>query len=142
VTVYVDRPTVPADEPVDSPTIDVPMPTSSFPVITSPREGSLITPINDTVWFIGTGPATLTVVLTTANGALIGATTSDSQGNWRILAASGRFQGSQQNVQATIVTDGSASSLVSFTFKKATLMERILRVVGAVGLDHAISSRP
>jgi hypothetical protein len=98
-------------------------------VISSPRQEALITPIDGTVFITGTGPASQTVTVRTQSGALVAATTSDGQGNWRILVASSRLKGSQQRIYAELL-DETKSSIVSFSIKKQTFLERVLRVLG------------
>jgi hypothetical protein len=134
VTIYADDPTLSTDQPSDSPTIEIPLPVVDFPVITSPRMGSLVVPIDGMVYVLGTGPANETIRLVAADGDVLGAGTSDSHGNWRILAPSERFDGSKQLVRAELL-DGTPSNWVRFSFKHDTFVERVLHFFGA---DYAL----
>jgi hypothetical protein len=92
--------------------------------------GALVVPIDGSVYVLGTGPANTTIRLTSADGDLLGAGTSDGHGNWRILANSDRFDGSKQLVRAELL-DGTPSNWVRFNFKHDTLLERFLHLFGA-----------
>jgi hypothetical protein len=135
VTIYANDPTKPTSEPADSPVIEIPLPVVDFPVITSPRTGSLIVPIQGNVYVLGTGPANQTIRLVTATGDVVGAGTSDAHGNWRILAAAHLFHGAKQIVRAELL-DGTASTWVRFSFKRSTLTERVLQLVTPGGITQ------
>ena len=135
VPVYPAVPTQPTDEPVPSPTIDIPIPVTSFPVITSPEQGALITPIGGGVIVTGTGPASSALTIVTDSGSILAGTTSSSQGVWQIVVASGRFDGATPTIHATLL-DGSQSASVSFSFKQESLLDKILGFLSVTDATH------
>lgn len=126
---YSDRPTISTEQPVESPTVEVALPVIAFPIITSPRQGVLIEPIDDVVHVTGTGPPSRALTILSVSGDVLASTTSDRNGNWRVLIASSLFEGSQQNILAELL-DGSQSGTVSFSIKSDTFLERIIHIFG------------
>lgn len=128
VTVYVNVPTQPADQPIASPTIQIPIPTETFLDITSPAQGALVTASHGSVVITAVGLANEAGILVTGSGTVVAATTSDNRGNWRFVVPSSQLQGQQQTVHAELL-GGEKSATVTFALKKESFYQKVLGII-------------
>jgi len=126
--VYVNVPTQPADQPIASPTIQIPIPTETFLDITSPAQGALVTASHGSVVITAVGLANEAGILVTGSGTVVAATTSDNRGNWRFVVPSSQLQGQQQTVHAELL-GGEKSATVTFALKKESFYQKVLGII-------------
>jgi hypothetical protein len=113
--------------PTDSPIVAVALPVTAFPVITSPGQDTIITPISGDVIVTGVGPPSQTIRVKTESGQSLATTTTDKSGTWIVHIARDQFEGSKNTIYAELTAGKVRSPSVTFVIKSETLAERIVR---------------
>ncbi|MFZ2189019.1 MAG: hypothetical protein WAV73_05670 [Candidatus Moraniibacteriota bacterium] len=102
---------------------------SSVPTILSPRDGSLVMDTDAGVTVSGTAMPHRTVVVSRRDGQEIGSTTSDKQGNWKMMIFGEKLGSSDNFLSAKVVGEDEKSAPVNFQVKDGSdLLKKLLRL--------------
>lgn len=112
-----------------SQTSAISVPQSPFPVILSPRQGSLIHAFDSEVVIAGTAISDSIVVLYNDRNEIIGSSTADARGSWRMHISADKITQGTLRIIAGIYSTELKSSPVMFNVKKdSSWMKKLLRM--------------